>query len=243
LAVVDGSLIHSVHRRGKECGDAHRWAHPKSAWKAVDAWGQLTGTGELVHSEVYDVTNCREAELKIATGKPGVGLYVSEDSAYHPGPSAMHVPSFSEKRHFEHFLGLVDSAWLNGRPSGKTVPSAKRSMFFQFTPPKQAVLPNAVDAAGKAVEVPRHWAVAGGPTLVVAYLGANGHWKVATVKRALGVADSYTPKAIFDMNGDGVPEIVYQSSDGSNFADNVLQFNPQGFAWEDVAESPGGAAL
>ena len=133
----------------------------------------------------------------------------------------------------------MESTWLNGRPFGKPVPAGKRTMFFQFMSPKHVSLPTAVDAHGNPVEAPRHWAVAGGPILVVAYYGANGQWKVATVKRALGVTDSYTPKAVFDMNGDGIPEIVVQSSDGPNFADNVLRFNPEAFSWEEAAESPG----
>jgi hypothetical protein len=240
LAMVDGKAIRSVGKRGRDCGPEGRWAKPKSLWRAVDAWGRITGSYEVSGSELYDVTGCREVSLAPRTGKGGVGLLVSGDSPYLPGESVSYAPSVSEKKRFDRFLGAMESAWVNGRPVGKAVPLGKRTMFFQFAPPAAG---ERLDGAGKPIERPKRWAVAGGPLLVVAYLGEGGRWKAATIKRPLGLTDSYAPVAVFDMNGDGVPEIVYQSSDGPSFADSVLSLDPESLSWADAAESPGGASL
>ncbi len=148
-----------------------------------------------------------------------------------------------EKKRFDRFLGAMESSWVNQIPLGKLVPQEKRTLFFQFPAPKSASWEGRVDGAGKPIERPRRWAVAGGPILVVAYLGDKGRWKAASVKAPLGLADSYTPIAVFDMNGDGIPEIVVRANDGPSFADKVLSLNPETMSWEEAAESPGGAAL
>jgi hypothetical protein len=243
LATVEGKAIHSVGKRGKECGAASRWALPKSRWNAVDAWGRTTGVFEVAGSETFDLTGCNEVSFAPRSGKPGVGLFVSADSPYTPGESASYTPSNLEKKRFEHFLGTMEGSWVNQRPLGKLVPWGKRTAFFQVTLPKNPTLEGRVDGAGKPIEQPKHWAVAGGPILVVAYLGQKGQWKAASVKAPLGLADSYTPIAVFDMNGDGLPEIVVRVTDGPSFADKVLSLDPATMSWEAAAESPGGAAL
>jgi hypothetical protein len=243
LATVLESAIRPVGKRGVECGDAGRWATPGSRWHAVDAWGQKTGLYEVSGAEAFDVTTCREVSFTARSGKPGVGLYVSDDSGYAPASSAAYSASVGEKKRFERFLGSMESSWVNQKPLGKLVPLAKRTLFFQFDAPKDARWEGRVDGAGKPLERPRRWAVAGGPMLVVAYLGAKGHWKVASVKAPLGLADSYTPIAVFDMNGDGIPEIVVRANDGASFADKVLRFQADTMSWEEVAVSPGGSVV
>jgi hypothetical protein len=243
LATVQERAIHSVGKRGVECGDAGRWASPGSRWHAVDTWGQKTGVYEVSTAEAFDVTACREVSFTARSGKPGAGLFVSDDSGYAPPTSAAYSASVGEKKRFSHFLGGMESSWVNQKPLGKVVPWEKRTLFFQFDPPKEASWDGRVDGAGKPLERPHRWAVAGGPMLVVAYLGDKGHWKAASVKTPLGIADSYTPIAVFDMNGDGIPEIVVRSNDGPNFADKVLRFHAGTMSWEEAAESPGGAVL
>jgi hypothetical protein len=243
LAVVDGKEMRSVGKRGKSCGSANRWAKPKSRWHAVDAWGQISGNFEVAGSELYDVTNCRELTFAARSGKPGAGLFVSEDSSYKPGESAAYAPSVAEKKRFEKFLGAVEGAYVYHQPIGNIVPWGKRTMFFHFAPPKDASWEGRVDGAGKPIERPRHWVVVGGPLLVVGYLGEHGRWHAATVKPPLGLTDSYQPVAVFDMNGDGVPEIVYRSNDGPSYADTVMALSPETMTWADAVESPGGATL
>jgi hypothetical protein len=243
LAVVNGSAIRSVGKRGTDCGSSERWAKPGSRWRSVDAWGQSAGVFEVAAAETFDVTACRELSFTTKAGKPGSGLFVSADSGYAPPSSAAFAAPAADRKHFEKFLGAMESAWVNQKPLGKLVPWGKRTMFFEFAPPKDAGAEGRVDGAGKPVERPKRWAVAGGPMLVVAYLGDHGQWKAASVNAPLGLADSYTPVAVFDMNGDGIPEIIVRTNDGPNFADRVLSLNPKTMTWEAAAESPGGAAL
>lgn len=243
LATVDGRHIHGVGKRGKDCGAASRWAKPRSRWHAVDAWGRITGSFEVKDAEAFDVTGCREVSFKAVTGKPGTGLFVSDDSGYKPEQSAAFSPSPDEKKRFERFLNAVEGAFVDHKPLGKYVPWSQRTMFFEASLPRDASWEGRVDGAGKPVVRPRRWAVIGGPTLTVAYLGQHGQWHAALVKAPLGLADSYMPIAVFDMNGDGVPEVVYRGSDGANFADAVLSLDASAMKWDDAAASPGGAAL
>jgi hypothetical protein len=177
------------------------------------------------------------------SGKPGAGLFVSDDSAYAPVASVADTVSVPEKKRFERFLGVLEGSFVNQKPLGKRIPWSKRTMFFHFDAPHDKSLDGRVDGAGKPIARPRRWAVSGGPLLVVSYLGDKGQWKASTVKMPLGLADSYQPVAVFDMNGDGVPEIVVRASDGPTFADRVLALDPATMTWSEAAESPGGGAL
>lgn len=228
LARVDGEAIHPVGERGKTCGDESRWAAPLSHWKAVDSWGQVTGVFRVAGSDLYDVTQCHEVFFEGQKGEgPGV-LFVSEDSGWKPSKSAMWKPSVAEKKHFERFVGGVEQTFIDRKPQGLAGPLARRTLYFDVPA-----------ASGR----PQHWAISGGPILVVAYLGEHGHWKASTVRPPLGLAKSYKPVSVLDMNGDGTPELVYHSDDGPSYADAVLSLNPGSMAWEDTAESPGGATL
>jgi hypothetical protein len=228
LALVEGEAIHPVGQRGKSCGDESRWAAPLSHWKAVDAWGQVTGVFRVAGSDLYDVTQCHEVFFEGQKGEgPGV-LFVSEDSGWKPGKSALWKASAAEKKRFESFVGGVEQTFVDKKPQGVAGPLARRTLYFDVP---------AVEGR------PQHWAISGGPILVVAYLGEHGHWKASTVRPPLGLAKSYKPVSVVDMNGDGVPELVYHSDDGPSYADAVLSLNPGSMAWDDAAASPGGATL
>jgi hypothetical protein len=244
LALVDGKRIQGVGKRGKDCGSANRWAKPKSQWRAVDAWGRVNGTFEVKDAETFDLTGCREVSFKPMAGKQGVGLFVSEDSGYRPGASAEFTPSGEDKKRFERFINAVEGAFVDHKPLGQYVPWGHRTMFFEAAAlPRDAAWEGRVDGAGKPIARPTRWAVVGGPTLTLAYLGQHGQWHASLVKSPLGLADSYTPIAVFDMNGDGIPEVVYRLSDGASFADAVLSLDPSAMKWDEAAESPGGAVL
>ena len=113
LAVVDGKAIRSVGKRGKDCGALNRWAKPKSRWKAVDAFGQITGIFEVAGSELYDVTQCNEVSFapkaRQARRGPlrlgGLGLQAGRVRRVHAQPL--------EKKRFDRFLGTMESAFVN----------------------------------------------------------------------------------------------------------------------------------
>jgi hypothetical protein len=82
----------------------------------------------------------------------------------------------------------------------------------------------------------QRFAVVGGHALLVARLGKDGRWTLAwsdaqyaRLRRRLagpdGGLDAYAPLAIFDMNGDGIPEVVYRWDSGSDFGLGVLEFD------------------
>jgi hypothetical protein len=243
LAVVDNRQIQGVGKKGKDCGSASRWAKPKSQWRAVEADGSLAGLFEVKGAELFDVTQCREVAFGKVSGEAGSGLFVSADSGYKPEKSVMIKPSPAEKKKFERFLNAVEATWVDHKPLGKYVPWGQRTMFFEVSLPKDARWEGRVDGAGKPIERPKRWAVSGGPVLTIAYLGQHGTWHAATIKQPLGLADSYVPVAVFDMNGDGVPEIVYRSNDGASFADAVMTLDPATMRWDDAAESVGSSLL
>ncbi len=229
LAIVDGAAIQSVPLGPKACGAEKRWAQPKSHWKAVDEWGQVAGSFEVSKSQPYDGDRCREIFFKGQPANQPPVLFVSEESGWKASPSAAWTPNEQEMKRFERVVATVDELWVNGKPKGKLAPLASRTLFFQAP---------AVEGSDKH---PTKWAVSGGPVLVVAYQGKHGHWKASEVKAPLGKADAYKPIGVFDMNGDGVPEIVYHMADGLNAADSVLSLDSASLTWTDAASSPGGA--
>jgi hypothetical protein len=229
LAIVDGPAIHSVAVGPKACGAEKRWAKPKSHWKAVDEWGQVAGSFEVAKSEPYDGNRCREIFFKGQPANQPPVLFVSEESGWKASPSVAWAPSEQDVKRFDHIVSSIDELWVNGKPKGKLTPLTDRTLFFQAP---------AVEGSDKH---PTKWAVSGGPVLVVAYLGEHGHWKASEVKAPIGRADAYKPVGVFDMNGDGVPEIVYHMADGLNAADNVLSLDGASMTWTDAASSPGGA--
>ena len=71
----------------------------------------------------------------------------------------------------------------------------------------------------------------------------DGRWSLVNGKRSKVTKFSsvcYRPVAIFDMNGDGAPEIILRQSEGEWWGDVILGLDPQG-TWRIVAESPGGS--
>ena len=235
LATIDGEVIRPIGKRGESCGAASRWAKPKSRWKAVDAWGQVTGAFTIEESELYEVTQCHEVSFKGRAHGAPASLFVSEDSAWRPVPSVEWKPGGGDLKHYEQFLGELEETWVNEKPAEKQAPLAKRTLFFK--------MPGADPSSSEKRST--QWAVTGGRLLVVAYLGERGKWKASEVKAPLGRPDSYQPIAVFDMNGDGLPEIVYSDSDGPSYGDSVLsvQFGPGSAIWKDAAASPGGATI
>ena len=71
----------------------------------------------------------------------------------------------------------------------------------------------------------------------------DGSWSIAAVERShVSRFDTvcYRPLSVFDMNGDGVPEIVLRSSEGTSWDERVMTLSADG-RWRAVAESPGGS--
>ncbi len=247
LAVVDGPTFKAVGKGRKACGAHAVWAKPKSEWHAVDAFGQVTGTFLVKGSERYDVTGCEEVQFEKKSGRDGVGLFVSAGSAYKPPSSVAWAPSVAEQKRFGNFASVVQRLWVDKTgvhdkavKKAKADPAemAKHALFFSLPPDKSGA-----DSRLGHADRPTRWAVSGGPVLIIAYLGAEGAWKVADVRANVGVDYSYKPIAVMDMNGDGVPEIVIHESEGPSFHDAIISLDPTKMVWEDKVQSRGGATL
>jgi hypothetical protein len=238
LAIVDKEGFHDVGTRGKTCGSSKRWAKNGSHWQALDAWGQVTGQYEVGAADFYDVTACHELSLNAKTGTEGVGLFVSEDSRWSAPKSVAVTASEAQRKAFAKFAFTVEQSWVNAKVDEDGL--LGRTRFFQ------------IPSLDKKDGLPKNWAVSSGPVLVVAYETEHGGWKLAEVKKPFGflepmqknpMPNAYRTVAVFDMNGDGVPEIVYRTSDEASYWDTVLKFDRASGTWSDAAASPGGASL
>ena len=88
------------------------------------------------------------------------------------------------------------------------------------------------------------YAVSGGRLLLIAWLSPEGKWVLTHMENDLTDFEyspilAYRPVAVFDMDGDGVPEVIYQWTEGSGCAQVVLQRRSAHGAWCAVAESRG----
>jgi hypothetical protein len=241
LAVVrNGQVGDAVPRparwpavRPHDCGPPNRWAVIGSRWRALDEWGQIVGTGVVRARSVYDVTRCAELTLSLSpAGKiDGRTLFVSEDSAWRSSPSPAFSPSETVR---ESFQALVDGTIDDHR-------AGRAALHLQCAAIKERVQ----FFAGPAGE---RYAVG---TSNVGYLVARmegERWtpvttRVEPYRSHPEAVTCYRPVAIFDMNQDGVPEIVLrQSAAGEAWGDLVLGRDPPG-RWSVVAMSPGTAAI
>jgi hypothetical protein len=232
LAVVSKGKIASA---GQAC--CAPWAKKGTRWKTLDAFGRVVGEAEITGGEGYDVTQCYELELSTRKGAPGVGLFVSGD--YAPPKSVEWTPTDVDRGALAKLISGVEVATVPTPPipcSAKAgpLPLAKRALFF--------TLPKLQDDDGK----PSRWAVVGGPVVTVARLQKDGRW-VARYIDAFGsdgcLPRAYEPRAVFDADGDGRPEIFLHQDFGDGFGDVVLGLDPLGFegAWRTVAKGVHGS--
>jgi len=232
LAVAHGNLVRSAvgdAERGHSCGSRSRWRAPASRWNAIDAWGQLVGSYTVESFDDYDVTGCAEISFVGAPRNDGALLFVSADSSWRPSPPARWSPSAIEHRAFDAALSDVvrGHAQTNIMRECKEIPDETR--FFEI----------------KTGAASQRFAVGGrNGGYLVASLASDGSWSRDLVKsepvRAPDYTMCYRPVAVFDMNGDGVPEIVMRQSEPASWADFVLMRSLTGH-WQVVATSPGGS--
>jgi hypothetical protein len=106
-------------------------------------------------------------------------------------------------------------------------PFAQRALFFSFEHDQT---------------VPLHYAVVGGPLLLVARLQADGRWVARDLSSAptdTCMPRAYEPRAVFDITGDGEPEIFVHEDLGDSFGDLMFGYQFNGFRL--VATAVGGS--
>jgi len=241
LAIVhDGQVSDAVARpakwpaqRPRDCGARSRWAAMGSRWHALDEWGQIAATAVVRERHVYDVTRCAELTLSLSTAGTidGRMLFVSEDSTWRPSASPAFSPPAAVKASFQ---ALVD-ATINDRRAGRAA----------LHPQCAAIKERVRFFAGPAEE--RYAVGTSNIGYVVARLDGERWTPLATRIERPGMhpeaVTCFRPVAIFDMNADGVPEVVLrQSAAGEAWGDLVLGRGRDG-QWTVVAISPGSAII
>lgn len=232
LAVARGNVLRSAvaeAERGHTCGPHSRWRVPASHWNAIDAWGQLVGTYVVDDFDDYDVTACAEVSFAAAPQHDTAMIFVSADSAWRPSAPLRFAPSAAEQRAFEAALSDVVRGHAQTNLTHECTEIPEEMRFFELKTPGST----------------QRFAVGGrNGGYLVASLAADGSWSRDLVKsepvHAPDVTECYRPVAVFDLNGDGIPEIVMRESEPASWGDFVLMRSATG-QWQVVASSPGGS--
>ena len=235
---MDPHVPLAVTRRG-EIGSAGQpccepWAVRGARWLSVNEWGRVVGAAEVSGGEGYDLTQCFELSLRTVEGAPGVGLYVS--TGWTSPASARWLPSDEDRASLGALVSHAEALFPPADGEGEVPPLAARSMFFRAA------------ADPREADQPTQFVVVGGRVLLVASKPEGGSLRVSYLDTGMlnagwAPADAYRPIAVFDMDKDGWPEIVFHESDGSSWADVILrmQSDSTGRPWERVARSVGGS--
>ena len=211
------------------------WAVVGSRWRGVDAWGQVVGTATVEGSDFYDVTRCHEMYLQPKSVEERAVVYASQRGSWEPPPSVEWKPPARQIAGLHRALEAADSLHIDPQSEADTTDRATRPRLY-FRLPVPDVRPD-VTADRRTL-----FAVVGGPYLVIAYVGSDDAWHVAHVDGGHADYVRYMPIAVFDLDGNGFPEIIYHQTDGPSWSDVVLGVNPQDRgSWKRVAESVGGS--
>lgn len=221
FATVKGAKIDSA---GEAC--CAQWARKGTKWSTVDSYGQVVGEATLTGGEGYDVTQCYELSFSTKKGKPGVGLYI--DGPYTAPKSAVWTPSDIERASLAKLVTSLEAGMVPNAPypcdGSKALPLGERTLFFHIKDDTKA----------------KRFAIVGGPLMILARLQDDGRW-VARDVDAFGsntcMPRAYQPRAVFDLNGDGKPEIVMHQDVGDSFGDYALGLEEVGMEgrWVEVA--------
>jgi len=190
--------------------------------------------GWFIQAHGGDPSHGYELGFALKKGKAGVGLFVDTSAAsagqWHAPKSAAWLPSDAEKIALHKLVTDLERA---------TVPQAS-----YVCDPKPAAAFSSRELFFEARSA--RWAVVGGPILVIARLQKDGRWIARHVDATHTDSCSpraRTPRAAFDMDGDGSPEVVVHEDFGDSFGDVVLTLDDAGFegAWIVASEAVAGS--
>lgn len=200
------------------------WSTVGARWFGVDAWGQHVGARVLSRRKRNTDSGCFEVEFaapgaRVAAKKDNAVLFVSGD--WRPSPSVRWVPSADERVAHARFIATL-APLFGVRDDDAMPPLRDRTMFFRLTDQQGA----------------HELAVSGGKILVVAERDGDGRWIARYVENLFTQFSprevvTYEPIAVFDMNGDGRPEIVFHQIEQRWFwYGDVVLIHAAGSRWE-----------
>lgn len=211
------------------------WAVRDSRWRAIGRYGEVTGVARIAGGQGNDVTQCYALDLKMVSGAPGVGLFASEKGNWKsPAQSARWQPSLVETSGFQRLVTTIEA--LLDKPNWEPDPDAKPAPFGD------RMVPFAIKPDPSRGERGGRFAAIGGRALILARLDEDGAWRLSYLDTsiAMGGGDGMSPLAAFDVDGDGIPELIYRWNAVDTWADAVLRLDYHG--WVVVAESIGGSS-
>ena len=214
-----------VQQFGKEA--CKQWGPVGSRWISVDMFGEPIRTAKVAARDYYDYSKCFELALKRNPDAREVGLFVSANSGYRPPSSARWEPSTEALASFARFMDQVHASLEKAERTDDKglLPLSRRSIFFEVKRP--------------AGEAPVHFAVGGGRVCVVARWAPGGHWEQVYIERGYlenGPTNACLPRAVLDMDGDGVPEVVYYGTEREWWGYNVARLGADGVHWTRASQ-------
>lgn len=231
LAIVDNDGLHAAD----DC--CASWAHAGDQWTSVDAWGAPTGTHAVTGGEGYDVTQCYELGFDGAAS-----LMVRGDQPWRAPASAAWVPDAAARDAAFTLADTLDRALARTpvtiSPDQVTPesPVEARAVFFEMA------------AMDNDPEAPTRFVAIGGRSLAIAGLDAGGAWRILYLDASWGfdqayIGDIYKVIGVFDMDGDGFPEVIVHRNAGDSWDDLVLGCDHDSSArtWREGPESVGGS--
>jgi len=241
LAVVHNGEIKSAvspKERGRSCGERRRWAKSKSQWRAVDGWGRVVGTYAAVATEAYDVTACFELAFESPPPKSDNLLFVAADSGW---TESKVTPEWQPSQKDREAFATLLASTIGKKDPQDNIPKVVSAVpttirFFRSSSSSPSSSSKRMAVGGRC-----------GGWLIAELDDANGAvWKPVAQNRAPQSSTNrqcYRPLAVFDMNGDGDPEIVFRFTEGGGewWGEEVMQRSATDGKWHEVALSPGGS--
>lgn len=223
-------------QRNKSCGDAKRWSALGSQWRAVDGWGQVTGLATIDTADRYDRTKCNEVQFAPKFDRnTGGTLFVSAQAAWRPAAPARWQPSAAQSAAFAPLLAeqLSDFSQQQQKLPYRCAEGRDKVRYFKYSP------------AGS--DEVAYGAIGGGmggyvlATLSTDEAGKSSWKPVIARKPGPKRPICYRPISVFDMNGDGRPEIVLRfvelQDEDESWGDLLLSHH--GGGWQIHSMSPG----
>ncbi len=224
LAVVKGGQITDQAFSNKNCGERNRWKKIGSRWRALDAWGQPLGVFTVASKDDYDASGCSELSFSPKLPNDLTHVFVTVDSAWTVpesvewAPPPMRRSAFTALANRSLFDANVSTVWKQCESI------SERNRFFH--------VPGRGD-----------WAIATSNNGWMVARDDKEGWSILSQDHSKTTSDSpqcFRPVAVFDMSGDGIPEIVLRFSGGDGWQDFVLAIDADDH-WKLVAASPGGS--